>query len=234
MSHFTPRQRLGSIPVLAPTTPLRNVIHHGDCIDVMAQMPDSSVDMILTDPPYICRYRDRQGRTVANDNNDRWLAPAFQEAYRVLKPDSLCISFYGFHVIDRFMASWRAAGFRPVAHVVFVKTYASSQSYFARQHEAAFVLAKGEPPLPAKALPDVQGWQFTGNRLHPTQKPVAPLKRLIETLCPTEGVVLDPFCGSGSTLAAAAQAGRSWIGIELSADHHETASRRMADHAKPL
>ena len=113
MSHFTPRQRLGSIPVLAPTTPLRNVIHHGDCIDVMAQMPDSSVDMILTDPPYICRYRDRQGRTVANDNNDRWLAPAFQEAYRVLKPDSLCISFYGFHVIDRFMASWRAAGFRP-------------------------------------------------------------------------------------------------------------------------
>ena len=71
-------------------------------------------------------------------------------------------------------------------------------------------------------------------KIHPTQKPVAPLKRLIETLCPTEGVVLDPFCGSGSTLAAAAQAGRSWIGIELSAEHHETASRRMADHAKPL
>ena len=47
----------------------RNTIHHGDCLDVMAQMPARSADFILTDPPYIVRYKSRDGRSIANDDN---------------------------------------------------------------------------------------------------------------------------------------------------------------------
>jgi site-specific DNA-methyltransferase (adenine-specific) len=58
-------------------------ILHGDCIEVMRQMPANSVDFILTDPPYLVNYRDRSGRTIQNDVDESWLKPAMQEAYRV-------------------------------------------------------------------------------------------------------------------------------------------------------
>lgn len=57
----------------------------GNCIDVMARIPDNAIDFILTDPPYLVGFRDRQGRTIAGDVNDDWLQPASNEMYRVLK-----------------------------------------------------------------------------------------------------------------------------------------------------
>jgi adenine-specific DNA-methyltransferase len=68
---------------------------------------------------------------------------------------------------------------------------------------------------------------YTGNKLHPTQKPVAALKPLIEAFCPSDGIVLDPFAGSGSTLLAARQLGRQFIGIEIDAQHRRTATARL-------
>lgn len=69
---------------------------------------------------------------------------------------------------------------------------------------------------------------YAGNKLHPTQKPVAALRPLIEAFTKPGDLVLDPFSGSGSALAAAQQLGRDWIGIELDSRHHQTASRRLA------
>lgn len=68
---------------------------------------------------------------------------------------------------------------------------------------------------------------FTGNRLHPTQKPVEALMPLIRAFSQPGDLVLDPFCGSGSTLAAAQSLGRDWLGIELSAEHHATSTARL-------
>lgn len=206
--------------------PATTVIH-GDCIPVMAGMPDTSVDFVLTDPPYICGYRDRLGRTIANDTRSDWLGPAFREVYRLMKPDTLCISFYGWIATEAFLAAWSAAGFRRVGHLVFCKDYASRSGLFEARHECAYVLAKGRPRLPDVPQPDVAGWRYTGNRLHPTQKPVEVLEPLIRTYCPAGGVVLDPFCGSGSTLVAAQACGRGAIGIELDEGHAETARRRL-------
>ena len=79
---------------------LVNTITQGDCIQVMRQMPANSVDFILTDPPYLVNYRDRDGRTIQNDKDDNWLKPAMAQAYRVLKQDRVAITFYrsGDHV----------------------------------------------------------------------------------------------------------------------------------------
>ena len=199
----------------------------GDCIDVMRAMPWASVDFILTDPPYLVNYRDRSGRSVTNDDNDAWLKPAFRQMYRVLRPDSLCVSFYGWNKVDTFMAAWREAGFDIVGHIVFRKRYSSKARYLSYEHESAYLLAKGRPPLPGSPVPDVLDWQYSGNRLHPTQKPVLPLKKLIGAFTKPGGVVLDPFCGSGSTLIAAQELGRRFIGIELDEQHHRTASNRL-------
>jgi DNA modification methylase len=208
-------------------TPLNSILH-GDCIEIMQALPSHSVDFILTDPPYLVRYRSRDGQRVRNDDNDAWLRPAFAEMYRLLKPGAFCFSFYGWNTVDRFFAAWKEAGFRPVGHVVFRKRYASRTGFYEYRHEQAYLLGKGTLPAPDRLLPDVQDWDYTGNRLHPTQKPVPILKRQIEAFCPDGGVVLDPFCGSGSTCVAAAELGLPFIGIELDASHVHTARRRIA------
>lgn len=201
---------------------------HGDCVHVMRDLATSSVDFVLTDPPYGVRYRSRTGQSIANDDQLTWLYPAFAEVYRVLKPGCLCFSFYGWNAADQFLTVWKALGFRVVGHAVFAKRYAASRQFFQHRHEQGYLLAKGSVMLPENPLSDILPWAYTGNRLHPTQKPVRPLQSLVEAFCKPGGIVLDPFCGSGSTLLAAKLAHRRSIGIELDAEHHATALKRLA------
>jgi adenine-specific DNA-methyltransferase len=214
---------------MANTHILSNTILNADCLKALPMLHDRSVDFILTDPPYITRYKSRDGRTVLNDDNDNWLKPAFAEMHRVLANDSFCVSFYGWPMADRFMQAYRAAGFRIVGHLMFPKTYASSTRYLRYEHECAHLLAKGNPRQPEKPIGDVIAWKYTGNKLHPTQKPLSALLPLVETFSAAQGTVLDPFAGSGSSLMAAKMLGRSYIGIELDARYHALAVRRLAD-----
>jgi DNA modification methylase len=205
-----------------------NTITQGNCIQVMAQMPANSVDFILTDPPYLVNYRDRDGRTIQNDVDDNWLKPAMAEAYRVLKQNRVAVMFYGWTKVDAFFDAWKAAGFQPVGHLVFRKTYSSKSRFFRYQHEQAYLLAKGRPPLPKQPLADIIDMPYSGNKLHPTQKPVAALAPLIRSFSLPGESVLDPFAGSGSSCAAALLTGRKFIGIELDSEYFNQASARVA------
>ena len=158
----------------APITEMLNGVTRGDCVDVMKGMPSRSVDLILTDPPYLVRYVDRSGRSVRNDDNEAWLKPAFSEMHRVLKDGQFCVSFYAWNKADRFMEAWRAAGFRIAGHIVFPKKYASSSRFMKYQHEQAYLLVKGNATLPASPPPDVIPWTYTGNKLHPTLTNLTP------------------------------------------------------------
>jgi len=211
-------------------TPFRNTIIHADCIEALPMLPDRSVGFILTDPPYIVNYQARDGRRVLNDDNDKWLKPAFAQMHRVLADDSFCVSFYGWPMADRFMQAYRAAGFRVVGHLMFPKTYASSTRYLHYRHESAHLLAKGNPRPPEKPIGDVIEWKYTGNKLHPTQKPLSALLPLVETFSHPQATVLDPFTGSGSSLLAAKMLGRDYIGVEMDAKYHAIAKNRLASH----
>ena len=146
------------------------------------------------------------------------------------------MSFSGWNKADLFISAWRATGFRIVGHIVFLighivflKRYTSSARFLRYQHEQAYLLAKGDVTLPESPLPDVIDFPYTGNRLHPTQKPTEALRPLVRAFCKPRGTVLDPFCGSGSTLVTAKDLGRNFIGIELDDAHHLTALRRLRD-----
>lgn len=199
----------------------------GDCVQVMSRFPSRAVDFILTDPPYLVGYKDRSGRTLAGDNSPEWLQPACHEMYRVLKNDSLMVSFYAWNRADLFINAWKSAGFRIVGHIVFAKSYASKSTFVGYAHESAFLLAKGRPKTPERPIHDVIQWQYTGNRHHPTEKPVQSLRPLIESLTPPGAIVLDPFAGSGSTCVAAAESNRRYIGIELLEQYHAAGVRRL-------
>jgi DNA modification methylase len=204
-----------------------NQILHGDCIELMQQMPANSVDFILTDPPYLVNYRDRNGRTIWNDVDETWLKPAMAEAYQVLKQDRVAVMFYGWTKVDAFFEAWRSAGFQPVGHIVFRKSYSSKSRFLRYQHEQAFLLAKGRPPLPKQPLGDVMDMPYSGNKLHPTQKPIPSLVALIRSFTLHGETVLDPFAGSGSTCAAALLTGRKYIGIDIDNAYFQHASDRL-------
>ncbi|MHB1516628.1 MAG: class I SAM-dependent methyltransferase, partial [Acidiferrobacteraceae bacterium] len=122
------------------------------------------------------------------------LKPAFVQAYRVLKQDSFLISFYSWTKVDMFHDAWRSAGFRVVGHLVFRKAYSSKARFLKYQHEQAYLLAKGNPALPEHPIADVIDMPYSGNKLHPTQKPIAALLPLIESFSQAGSVVLDPLC----------------------------------------
>ncbi|HCN70713.1 MAG TPA: DNA methylase [Pusillimonas sp.] len=208
--------------------------YQGDCLHILPTFPDRCIDFVLTDPPYLVNYHDRTGRSIANDMQADWLEPEFKQAYRVLRPDSFCVSFYGWNRVDYFFRAWKEAGFRVVGHLVFAKTYQSSAKYVQYRHESAYLLAKGKPALPVNPLPDLLPWKYTGNKLHPTQKPVESLARLVEAFSKPEAIVLDPFAGSGSTCVAAKQTGRRYIGIELDAQYHAAGMKRLAGCARSI
>jgi adenine-specific DNA-methyltransferase len=208
-----------------------NQIIQGDCLQVLKSFPSRSVDLVVTDPPYLVNYRDRSGRTIANDTGKADFLSAFSDLYRVLKPDSFCVCFYGWNRVDEFFSAWRAAGFRPAGHIVWKKEYASNARFLQYRHEQAYLLVKGNPARPGKPLPDVQPWKYTGNRAHPTEKAVEILQPLIRAFSKPGDIVLDPFAGSGSTAVSASLSGRRYIGIELEDRYCQLARKRLGGAA---
>ena len=212
---------------------LNNCILEGDCTRILKTLPTASVDLVVTDPPYFVGYRDRVGRTIANDVDPASVIDAFSDVYRVLKPNKFCISFYGWTRVDAFIQAWRRAGFQTVGHLVWHKSYASKAGFLRARHEMAYLLAKGRPAQPTNPLDDVRPWKYSGNVRHPTEKDVSVLTPLIESFSKPGDLVMDPFSGSGSTLEAAARAGRRYLGIELEPQYCELIRSRLA-HLAPV
>ena len=206
-----------------------NTIIQGESTHILSTYPQHCIDLVVTDPPYLCNYKDRSGRSLMNDDNPAAVLSVFHEIYRVMKPHSYFISFYGWNAIAEFSNTWKDAGFRTVGHIVWPKRYVSRARHTQYCHESAFVLVKGNPPLPANPLIDVQPWEYSGNRQHPTQKAVSVIEPLIQAYSSPGDVVLDPFLGSETTAVAAALNNRRYIGIELEQRYCDLAEQRLAN-----
>lgn len=103
---------------------------------------------------------------------------------------------------------------------------------FAPRYEAIIFATKGRYELPGKRPDDLIACAKVGNQslTHPNEKPVALLEQLIEATTIPGALILDPFAGSGSTLAAAAKTGRQYIGIEIDKQYSKLAAARAAEH----
>lgn len=208
----------------------------GDCIRAMASLPDGSVDLVLTDPPYCSGAtreagRARVGKTMMRGARDagQWfgsdslstsglqhlLRCAALEWRRVLAPGGHVLCFSDWRMSDAMAAAIESADLHRGGVVVWDKTYFGMGECFRLQHEFVlhFSKGKGVPPM-NRSTPNVLQAKPTRNGLHPTEKPQDLLCRLIETLCPPGGFVLDPFAGSLATALAAASTGRRAVVIE--------------------
>ncbi|MHB8302702.1 MAG: hypothetical protein ACYDC6_07705 [Acidobacteriaceae bacterium] len=104
--------------------PIIDTILHGDCVTAMHSLPANSIDFILTDPPYLVNYRDRNGRKLQNDCDGNWLKPAMAAAFRVLKQNRLMVCFTAgrgptislMHGVARVSVRWGISYFASPTH----------------------------------------------------------------------------------------------------------------------
>lgn len=213
-----------------------DVIYNQDCLEGMKLLPDESVDLVVTDPPYGIKYQSNM-RTksekfdvMINDDNDiRFIS--YLESFRVLKEDACCIVF----------ASWKnfAEDYKQLEKLFTIRNtiiwykrgggMGDLKHSLLTDYEIAIVCHKGKCPIRGKR--DGSVWEVTKvnpNKMqHPTQKPTELIERLIEKFSDESNIVLDPFLGSGTTAVAAVKTNRHYIGFELDEQYFDIACKRL-------
>jgi len=206
-----------------------HTLRKGNCIPLMQEMPAETFDVILCDPPYgvgADEFSDSGGRTAGghfySDSYEEWkpLATSLAgESYRLAKGQAHA---YVFCDIDRFgelKALFAQAGWSVFrTPLVWVKPGGVRAPWPEmgpqRKYEIILFAVKGKRPV-TRLYGDVLTYPSDPNLGHPAQKPVALLSDLLQRSVRPGDTVLDPFCGTGSTLVAAHQHKCRATGIEL-------------------
>ena len=213
---------------------------HGDCFELLKDIPDESVDMILTDPPYGMNFQSSHRKTkyekIKGDSNLDWLDDFVNEIYRVSKPNTSHYVFCSFHHIDKFKQAIEKK-FKVKNILTWVKNNTSMgdlKGDFAPKTEFIIFFHKGRRLINGKRDPNVLEFKKTRNELHPTQKPVDMTEYLIGKFSDEGDVILDPFMGSGTTAIACLNTNRNFIGFELDKGYFDIANERVDRHKREL
>jgi site-specific DNA-methyltransferase (adenine-specific) len=209
----------------------------GDCLEMMGEIEDGSVDLMLTDPPYGMDYqsnrrvvRDKFAK-IANDVSLDWLPRFFSEASRVMANNTAIYCFCSWHQVDVFKAAFER-NFTLKNIIVWIKNNHGSgdlQGAYAPKHEFLLFGHKGRSLFREKRLSDVMEFPKipSAKLLHPTEKNIAMLEVLVRNSSNMDAVVCDPFMGSGTTGVAALNTGRRFIGIEKDPGYFDIAEQRI-------
>lgn len=250
----------------------RNKLYHGDCLQLMLEIPSHSVDLILADPPY---------GTLNKSNPDaQWdkevsLPSLWNQYKRIIKPNGAILLFgQGVFAAKLIMSNQKWFKFDFVWDKVRKSNFLNCKKMPMRQHEQVLVFYDKPPtynPQMVRCEPHqrnhsrgklnkpitntcygkfgaaetiVSDFKYPGtivkcpkghskaDWLHSTAKPVNLLRWLIRTYSNEGDLVLDNFAGSGSTLIAAIEEKRDWIGIELSDKYFEICQQRISDRLR--
>jgi len=209
-----------------------NKIIEGDCLELMPKIAPLSIDAIITDPPYFMpatHYQSRREwqRSWADTSILKtWWAETADSMRRIVKDNGYVLVFCNAESLAVFLPIMFERWQR-VFSLVWDRTRVGLGRLWRHQHELILVACDNAALLPGdgKLRSDLLSYPavLTRNRVHPVQKPAELMRDLIEACTPVDGVVLDPFAGSGTTCRGAKLAGRSFIGIELNAKYAEAA-----------
>ena len=199
----------------------------GDCLEIIADMPDGCVDCVVTDPPY------NVGKAEWDNIDDygQWCKQWYGNCKKTCKHNILVFTgndnyFYWIQYIDkpaeliiwyrsnsmvrnRYMYSWRKI--EPIFFYENKRNIKTFHDYF---------------DVPIGIQSDTGG--------HPTPKSLKLFLMLLSDFSFESDIVFDPFCGSGTTCVAAKKLGRRWIGIEISERYCEIARNRLRNTERPL
>lgn len=221
-------------------------LQQGDCLELMKDIPDGSLDLIVTDPPYKITSRGNGGNSggmfqkkIVNkgqvfNNNDISIKDYLGEFYRMLKPQAHCYIMTNNKNITEFLMAVKDSDFHFIKNLVWVKDNKIMGQSYMSQFEYIIFLRKGSHKkinncgdsdvlnFPNKKLKDENG-----KTIHDTEKPVGLMKVLIDNSSQPHDLVLDPFMGIGSTGVACVNTNRNFIGMELEEKYFKIAKERI-------
>lgn len=232
--------------------------HCADCVEFMNKMPEESIGVIVTSPPY--NIKNSTGNGLKDGSGGKWPNAALLNGYsnyndnmphdeyvawqrdclkammRVLRPDGAVFYNHKWRVQNGLLQD-RAdivEGF-PVRQIIIWKRKGGinfNPGYFLPTYEVIYLIAKPDFKLTPGANKMTDVWEIPQARDndHPAPFPIELAQRCIEAS--PDGVVLDPFMGSGTTAIAACAQSREWIGIDISTEYCKTANMRVREFLK--
>lgn len=232
----------------------------GDTLDVMRSMPDESIDLVVTSPPYNLKnstgngMKDGRGGKWANaaliqgyvDYHDNmpheeycaWQRECLTQMMRLIRNDGAIFYNHKWRVQGGLLQDRHdiVAGF-PVRQIIIWKRKGGinfNKGYFLPTYEVVYMICKKDFVLAKGANSYGDIWEFTqeSKNQHPAPFPVALIERIIGST--NANIVLDPFMGSGTTALAARRLNRHFIGIEISQEYVELSKRRLVEDMQKL
>lgn len=223
-------------------------VEKNDALNFLQNIESESVGAVVADPPYcthpqyaaIGHYECGDG--IIGDNKDshtnymfmrRWMS----ECYRILKPGCRLFVFCDKYNIFLTQSAGVESCFKYGGFITWCKTNSRpAKMRFSKSCEYALEFCKGNPKIPSDKYPKdyhIESAPSGSERVHSAQKPVELIKKLL-TFVPDGGLVVDPFCGSGSTGVAALEQGFRFMGSDLSDKCVEVSTRRCAEAAEKI
>jgi site-specific DNA-methyltransferase (adenine-specific) len=222
-----------------------------DCLDILPAL--GKVDAVITDPPYSSGGRQQQGaRTVfekadsvsketraedwflgdnmGSDTYVRWMRQIGHHLFNLTESGGAAYVFTDWRQYTNIVTTFEICRWTLRSAIVWDKNRGGAMgSWWRNNHEWICAFVKGKPrPLPHHSFFNTWRGSKPQGGEHPTEKPLELMKYLVETV-PENGVVLDPFMGSGTTGAACVEMGRRFIGIEINEKYFDIARKRVED-----
>lgn len=221
-----------------------NKIYNMDCLKGMREMPDNCVDLVVTDPPYVIetsgagiyKQTDKQYVKELNDMKNGFSTEVLDERCRIMKKINIyffCSQKQIIPLLDYFVkgkkCNWNLLTWHKVNPVP-----ACGNKYLTDTEFILFFREKGVKiygTFNTKFTYYVTPLNQTDKKKygHPTIKPINIVNNLIVNSSLENGIVFDPFLGSGTTAVAAIECGRNFIGYELNPDYYEICNKRIEE-----
>jgi len=223
-----------------------NTVQRMDCMLGLQHIPDNGVELVITDPPYgVSRGLNCEGKrlgttAILNFNFGEWdkfTTEWFEIAAK--KTKGWMMTFCGKKDVGFFMDTLEKNGFIAIDVLVWQKPDPiplNAKSRFLNAWEAVVIGKRPGGTWNSTYEHNIIKVQAPKGkeRIHPTQKPVQLIKRLIELTTNEGDLVLDPFMGSGTTAVASIETKRNYIGFEVSKEYHKQSKERIEKITKAL
>lgn len=220
-----------------------NRIICGDCLEITKGIPDNSIDLVITDPPF--KVSQKYGGGVDADNlmAVSSILKMMPEISRVLKPNRFAIIFYDNRILPFLFESIKGTDLIYRKQIFLYRRWGNANRWcgWMQTTDPVCIFINGYdkpfmPKIKGKVLHDVyvkdKPEKFNANHL--AQKPLEMIKHMINW-CSDEGeIVLDCYIGSGTTAIACEELGRRYIGIDNKLECCKVTKRRIKAIQKPL
>lgn len=228
----------------------------GDAIEIMKKIPEGSVDLVVTSPPYNLKnstgngMKDGRGGKWANaalqngysHNNDclphkeyvKWQRECLKQMMRIIPENGAIFYNHKWRVQDGLLQDRHdiVNGF-PVRQIIIWRRKGGlnfNAGYFLPTYEVIYLIAKPKFKLVTKANASGDVWEFTQEmkNKHPAAFPVKLIDRIVSST--NSKIILDPFMGSGTTAVSALNFSKDYIGIDISPEYCKMAQERIDRH----